>query len=161
MSARRTPSSQPDGARRRALRTYVLLMRASEAVTRRAHAHLAAEGLSLSQFAVLEGLLHLGPNPQRVLAERILRSPSNLTTVVDHLEERGLVERRSSKEDRRVRLLHLTRSGRALIGRIFPPHAAGLRRELSALAGREQAELARLCRKLESGEQDTQPRPQP
>jgi len=43
------------------LRTYVKLMRAAESITARIHKHLASVGLTLSQFAVLEALYHLGP----------------------------------------------------------------------------------------------------
>ena len=45
----------------RALDAYIKLMRAAESVTDRTSRHLAAAGLTISQFGVLEALLHLGP----------------------------------------------------------------------------------------------------
>lgn len=45
----------------RALSLYVKLVRASESVSARIHAHLSEAGLTVSQFGVLEALLHLGP----------------------------------------------------------------------------------------------------
>lgn len=138
----------------RALSAYVALMRAAEAVTRRTHGHLAQEDLTLSQFGVLEALFHLGPQRQRALGEKILKSPGNMTTVVDNLERRALVERRSMDGDRRVKAVHLTKSGRALVKRIFPSHAAGLARDISCLSVAEQRQLAQICRKLRDGKQE-------
>jgi MarR family 2-MHQ and catechol resistance regulon transcriptional repressor len=135
-------------ARRRALRTYVTLMRAADAVTRRTHGHLADDDLTTGQFAVLEALLHLGPQPQHVIGRKVLSSPGNLTTVLDNLERRELVERRPDAEDRRRKRVVLTRSGRRLIQRVFRRHTDGICADLARLDAREQSELARLCKKL-------------
>ncbi|WP_045233465.1 MarR family transcriptional regulator, partial [Deinococcus pimensis] len=67
---------------RRALDAYIKLWRASHAVEGRANRHLAAHGLSLSQFSVLEALHFLGPLSQRALAAKVLRSHGNLTVVI-------------------------------------------------------------------------------
>ncbi len=133
---------------RRALATYVALMRAADAVTRRAHAHLASAGLTLSQFGVLEAIAQLGPLGQRELGRKVLRSPNNMTTVIDNLEKRGLVERHADERDRRIKRVHLTDEGRALIEALFPRHAAGLTKELAALSPTEQDQLRALARRL-------------
>jgi DNA-binding MarR family transcriptional regulator len=52
--------------------------------------------------------------PMRALAKLIHQDPSNLTGVVDRLEERGLIERRGSTDDRRVKGLLITAAGLAL-----------------------------------------------
>ena len=44
--------------------------------------------------------------------------PSNVTGIVDGLEQKGLVERRPSERDRRVKLIDLTAEGRRLRGRL-------------------------------------------
>lgn len=49
--------------------------------------------------------------PMRVLGESIYCDASYTTDLVDRLEQRGLVERRSSTEDRRVKLIALTPEG--------------------------------------------------
>ena len=46
-------------------------------------------GLTESQIGVLEALAHLGPLTQGELCRKILRSGSNVTTVVDNLERDG------------------------------------------------------------------------
>jgi len=132
----------------RALRTYVKLMRAAESVTSRTHRHLSETGLTISQFAVLEALYQLGPQSQRDIGQKILRSSGNITMVIDNLEKNGLVRRKRNEADRRVFIVHLTDKGYNLINKIFPPHAAVIAKDLGVLTAAEQDALGRLCKKL-------------
>jgi MarR family 2-MHQ and catechol resistance regulon transcriptional repressor len=132
----------------RALDTYIKLMRAAEAVSRRLSPLLAEAGLTESQFGTLEALYHLGPLHQRELGRKLLRSSGNITMVVDNLERRRLVRRERGVEDRRFITVHLTDAGRRLIARVFPRHAVNIVRELEILTPAEQDDLGRLCRKL-------------
>lgn len=133
---------------KKALDTYVKLMRATETITTQAHQHLIQHNLSTSQFGVLEALYHLGPMCQKDLGNKILKSSGNITTVVDNLEKRGLVRRQRQGNDRRYISVDLTAQGREVISAIFPAHAAGIRKALSVLTPGEQEELGRVCRKL-------------
>ncbi|HEU4563296.1 MAG TPA: MarR family winged helix-turn-helix transcriptional regulator [Gemmatimonadaceae bacterium] len=134
---------------RRALDAFIKLQRAASTVGARLYAPLAREhGLTESQLGVLEAILHLGPLSQGQLCEKLLRSGSNLTTVVDNLERAGLVRRERAAEDRRVQIVDLTATGRELIGRVFPRHVQNVAELMAALTGEEQEQLARLCRKL-------------
>ena len=132
----------------RALRTYVKLMRAAESVTARIHRHLSSTGLTISQFAVLEALYQLGPQSQRDIGQKILRSSGNITMVIDNLEKNGLVRRKRNEADRRFFIVHLTDKGYNLINKIFPPHAAVIAKDLGVLTAAEQDALGRLCKKL-------------
>ena len=87
-----------------------------------------------------------GPVARGVLARRLHCDPSNVTFLVDRLEQRGLVARFDDPADRRVKAIGLTRTGaatrRRLISAIdtapaFAPLTAGQRRRL--------AELLSLC----------------
>ena len=51
----------------------------------------------------------------RALAEKLKADPPYVTLIVDDLEERGLVERRPHPDDRRAKLVSLTRAGRAAV----------------------------------------------
>lgn len=76
----------------------------------------------------------IGANPglrQSRLAEAMGVDRSTIVAVIDDLEERGLVERLRSPEDRRSHALHLTRDGRAAL------------RRMEALVRRHEAEIAR------------------
>src|SRR5205807_2347513 len=90
-------------------------------------------GLGTTEFGVLEVLYHKGELPVCEVQRRILVESSSTTYVVDKLCDRGLVRRRPSAADRRVTLLALTPPGRRLIARIFPAHAAAMRRAVAAL----------------------------
>ena len=137
----------------RALDAYIKLVRASESIVGRLGRSLRVEDeLTLSQFGVLEALLHLGSMCQRELGVKILKSSGNVTMVVDNLEKRGLIARRRSTEDRRVMEVDLTAKGRALIKDLFPRHAAEITAEMGRLTAAEQKQLGALCRKLGSGD---------
>ena len=130
------------------LSSYIKLVRAADSVVARSHRHLAEPNLSFSQFAVIEALYHLGPMCQRELAAKILKSPRNITMVVDNLEKRELVRRERNSGDRRMLDVHLTDEGRSLFEEIFPRHIEALNQELGILGSDELKELSRLCRIL-------------
>ncbi|MCC7138843.1 MAG: MarR family transcriptional regulator [Planctomycetes bacterium] len=134
-----------------ALDVFVKLVRATEAVSDRVHGHLRADRLTVSQFGVLEALLHLGPMCQKELGSKLLRSGGNVTMVVDNLEKRGLVRRERRPENRKFVTVHLTEEGRALVRRVFPRHVEAVVRELSILSAAEQETLGRLLRTLGRG----------
>jgi DNA-binding MarR family transcriptional regulator len=94
----------------------------------RAGAALAELGLGFAQAHALRMLDPEDPIPMSVLAERLFCDASNVTGLVDRLEARGLVERRSHDHDRRVKALTLTPSGVALRDQVLtvmsePPEA--------------------------------------
>ncbi|MHB8765177.1 MAG: MarR family winged helix-turn-helix transcriptional regulator [Deferrisomatales bacterium] len=133
------------------LGAYIKLMRAAESVTARAHRHLAKAKLSFGQFAVLEVLYHLGTLCQKDIAAKVLKSPRNITMIVDNLEVRGLVRRERDASDRRFLYIHLTDEGRALFEKLLPRHVEHLRDEFEILSDDELAELGRLCRVVGKG----------
>ncbi|HSN56309.1 MAG TPA: MarR family transcriptional regulator [Candidatus Sulfomarinibacteraceae bacterium] len=143
---------QGSAAEKRALDAYIKLRRAVNAVSLREGEVMRAAGLTESQFGALEALLHLGPLCQHELAGKVLKSAGNMTTVVDNLERRGLVERRRDGEDRRVVTVHLTASGRDLVRAVFPRVVEVLVDAFSTLSATEQQQLAALCRRLGTAE---------
>ncbi len=108
-------------------------------------------GITETQFAVLEVLHHLGPLSQGQICHKILRSGSNVTTVVDNLERDGLVRRDRDEADRRVQIVTMTPKGREVIVDAFPAHVARVTAMMSVLSPVEQKELSRLCLKLGKG----------
>lgn len=132
----------------RALKLYVVLARAGNAVNRHVEAEITGHGLTVTEFAILEALYHRGPLLLGDVQRKILLSSGGVTYTVDRLEEKGLVERRECESDRRARYAALTSRGEALIARIFPSHAERIAESLSVLSAREQEELTALLRKL-------------
>jgi len=123
-------------------------MRAANAARAHASRNLGDSGLTLTQFAVLEALYHLGAMSLSEIAAKVLTTGGNLTMVAGNLERDELVERQRSPSDARVQVLHLSPKGKALMRRIFPLHAAAIAEFMSLLAGAEQEALGELCRKL-------------
>ena len=107
-----------------------------------------SKALGLS-FARVRALRRLAPEPltMRALAEKLKADPPYVTLIVDDLEERGLVERRPHPEDRRAKLVSLTRAGRATVTKaekvLDTPPAA-----LTALPADDLAALVRILDRL-------------
>ncbi len=131
-----------------AAHAYLVLWRANRAVEARALQSISALGLGATDFGVLEALLHKGPLPVNALGRKVLLTSGSITSAVDRLEQRGLVERHDDADDRRVRLVVLTPGGRSLIEEAFASHAADLERVMSVLTPAERTTLVRLLRKL-------------
>jgi len=109
---------------------------------------LAAElELSPAQCHLLNLLEPDSPMPMGQLAGALACDASNVTGLVDRLESRGLIERRPSDGDRRVKVLSLTPLGArlrsALLARMTAPPA-----NLAKMSPREQQALVRLLRRL-------------
>jgi MarR family 2-MHQ and catechol resistance regulon transcriptional repressor len=132
-----------------ALDAYIKLMRAAESVSARAHTPLG--DLTLTQFGVLEALLHRGPLCAGEIAAKLLKSAGNLTLVLSNLERDGLVARQRDRADARRSIVSLTPAGRRRIGALFPRIAAAIAREFAHLSPAEQAILGELCKKLGKG----------
>ena len=101
--------------------------------------------LSMSQGKVIRELAH--PQSQRELARRLHYDPSNITSLADSLEARGLLERRADASDRRFRLLALTPEGERLRSRL-EDRLAQPPAFLSRLTHAEQVKLLELLGKL-------------
>jgi MarR family transcriptional regulator, 2-MHQ and catechol-resistance regulon repressor len=136
------------GGETAALKLFVVLSRAHAAVAAHTRANIARHGLTLAEFAALEALYHKGPMLLNEIQRRILVSSGGITYLVDRLAERGLVERRACREDRRASYAALTAAGESFIAGIFPAHAAVIERALGGLAPAEQQQAIRLLRAL-------------
>lgn len=129
-----------------ALNTYIKLVRAVESLNQRLYPFLSKNALTESQFAALEALYHLGPLNQRELSSKLLKSPGNITMVIDNLEKRNFVKRERGELDRRHYILHLTSGGKEFIKKIFPEHLNSIVKEISVLSEDEQCQLQRMCK---------------
>ena len=134
-----------------ALDTFIKLSRASESFDAKLARAATLEDLTITQFAVLEALYHLGSLSQSELGAKLLKSGGNITLVIDNLQRHGYVERRRCDSDRRITYVNLTEEGRDKISRVFPNQVRQITRLMSVLGEEEQRELGRLLRKLGTG----------
>ena len=140
-------------AEMRILDTFIKLTRCTNSVLTRLAERNTVGDLTYSQFAVLEALYHLGSLTQGEVSTKVLKSGSNMTTVIDNLERDGLVRRERDAQDRRVINVHLTEAGSGKVEAIFPGHVAALVEEFSVLSASEQLTLGELCKKLGKGQE--------
>jgi DNA-binding MarR family transcriptional regulator len=85
------------------------------ALTRQLRRHRSDNGLTLSQQQVLGEVSRAGVTTPAELASRMHVRVQSLTEGINHLEARGLVQRRTDVDDRRRQLIETTADGRALL----------------------------------------------
>ena len=127
---------------------WLILWKAFDSLREHAECHIHSLGLGFSDFGVLEVLLHKGPMPVNTLGGKIRLTSGSITALVDRLEKKGLLERRTDPGDRRTRMVHLTPAGHKLISCAFADHEAAMARATSGLTDAERHQAAELLRKL-------------
>jgi MarR family 2-MHQ and catechol resistance regulon transcriptional repressor len=120
---------------------WLVMMKAMQAITRFALANLEETGLGLSDFAVLEALLHKGPLPVNVIGPKVNLTPGSISVAVDRLVAKGLVSRAESSQDRRVRIVALTPRGKSVITPIFRAHVETMEKVFAGLSRHELRQL--------------------
>jgi len=106
------------------------------------------EGLSLSQYQLLESLLGADQLTVGVLAEAAGVAAPTATRMLDCLERDGHVTRRHSESDRRSVLISLTPSGRDAVDAAHERVNAWRRRVFEALEPHEREHAAALLTRL-------------
>jgi MarR family transcriptional regulator, 2-MHQ and catechol-resistance regulon repressor len=116
---------------------WLVMMKAMRALTRYATAGIEETGLGLSDFGVLEILLHGGPLPVNTIGPIVDLTPGSISIAVDRLVAKGLVSRVESAKDRRVRIVALTPRGKDLIVSAFRKHSGQMKKVFSELSQEE------------------------
>ena len=131
-----------------AIHVWLVLNKATQAITKYALAGIQRTGLGDSDFRVLEVLLHKGPLPVNTIGPKVNLTPGSISVAVDRLYAKGLVSRVESAEDRRIRIVALTPSGKRLIVPVFRKHTADIEKVFSELSSNELQQLERLSKKV-------------
>src|SRR3954468_757599 len=127
---------------------WVVMMKAMRALTRYATTGIEETGLGLSDFGVLELLLHDGPLPVNTIGPIVDLTPGSISIAVDRLVGKGLVSRVESAEDRRVRIVALTPPGKSLIDSAFRKHSGQMKRVFGELSPEELRGLEVVLKKV-------------
>ena len=120
---------------------WLVMLKAMRALTRYATAGIEETELGLSDFGVLELLLHDGPLPVNTIGAIVDLTPGSISIAVDRLVGKVLVSRVESAEDRRVRIVALTPRGKDLIVSAFRKHSGQMKRVFSELSPEELRSL--------------------
>jgi DNA-binding MarR family transcriptional regulator len=111
---------------------------------------LFEHGLAKSSFNILMILRHGPPEGMLLhdLGELLLVSRANVTGLIDHLEEKGMVKRVVDLSDRRARFARITRKGEALLDEVAPLHFRRIADRLRNFSAEEKEALVGLLTKL-------------
>ncbi len=125
-------------------RAVLQLLQTADTLWNASRVFFAPWELSPSQFNILN-LLHLHPDglSQSELSRFLIMHRSNLTGLVDRLEQRRLVERQEVTGDRRAYRVVLTKAGDKLVREILPDYYAGAEQVLADMSERRAGELAK------------------
>jgi DNA-binding MarR family transcriptional regulator len=119
-----------------------------------------ATGLTPVQYAALQGVANQPGIDQRSLAGAVGLDTSTIASVIDRLEARGLLARRLSPDDKRLRLIALTEKGESVLAQVLPAMRRAQDRILAPLNQGDRATFMRLLRTLvtENNEHSRAPR---
>ncbi|MBS1823668.1 MAG: MarR family transcriptional regulator [Acidobacteria bacterium] len=127
---------------------WLLLWKASRAVEAHSARSIARFDMGVSDFGVLEALLHKGPLTVKRLGEKVLLTSGSMTAAVDRLIKRGLVTRCDDDKDRRARIINLTEKGKETISEAFTQHRLAMEQAVGNFSQQERVELLPLLRRL-------------
>lgn len=140
------PAPAPDEAA--SLQLILTIGRAFKFVDDYVRPRMQKYGLTMTEFSVLMVLYHGGPTPLGELSERILLTGASTTYTVKKMEKRGLIARKSQREDKRVVMGVITEKGLTLAKKVMPLHAEDLVIAMHHLSVEEKKTVAHLLRKL-------------
>jgi DNA-binding MarR family transcriptional regulator len=109
---------------------------------------LDAHGITMWAYVVLLALDRSSMRTQAALAEAIGADKTRIIRTLDDLQDGGYIERRSDPDDRRVRLLAITESGRAVKDAVQADIQRGEERWLGELDADERRVFLGVLRRL-------------
>src|SRR5712691_5793904 len=127
---------------------WLVMMKAHRALQRLAFRSIESFEVGLSDFGVMEMLLHKGPQPVNEIGRRIGLTSGAITAAVDRLESCALVTREAHPSDRRARVVRLTALGEERAAKVFAGHKTAMDVAASGLSKPERVKLIDLLKKL-------------
>jgi DNA-binding MarR family transcriptional regulator len=109
---------------------------------------LEQNGLSMWGYSVLVALDRSAIRTQAALAEAIGADKTRIIAILDELQDKGLIERVPDPEDRRARLLAITKEGRKVKDATQAAIQRGEERWLSTLSAADRATFLRILQEL-------------
>jgi len=133
------------------LHLWLLLWKAFRSMEAHAHRHINCLGLGLSDFGILEVLLHKGPLNVQELGAKVMLTSGSMTAALNRLEKHGLVARVEDENDRRVRVVQLTKSGEVFIREAFEDHKRAMEVAVGGVTKKDREVLIDLLKQLGLG----------
>jgi len=123
---------------------------ASQALRRRMHHRIHKLGYqcSMEQLSILEVLKFNGAMNMSEIAHALIKENAAITRMVDVMEGRGLVERKSIAGDRRAKAIHITEKGMEVFEKLIPKIVVELEEATSCITKEEYDEAVRIMKKI-------------
>jgi len=129
----------------------IQVMSVANVMVKESHRLFRPHGISEAQFNVLN---ILGPEPaglsQRALSDVLVVDRSNITGLLDRMEQSGWVKRADHPSDRRVYVVTLTAAGRQLWQKVLPEYVAAVGRVTAAVPPADLKRALATLQKLET-----------
>jgi MarR family 2-MHQ and catechol resistance regulon transcriptional repressor len=129
-------------------RIRLVLWKAEKAIERIDLKSIAETGLCVSDFAIMEALLHKGVLGIGQIGEKVLLTSGSMTAAVNRLERNRYVKRIRRAGDARCCDVALTPEGRRIIQAAYSKHERNLEKAAQALTPAERREIVRLLKKI-------------
>lgn len=123
------------------LKIIIALSRANQAILKKIEKSMNKNGLTVSEFGVMELLLHKGKQPVQKIAERILVTSGTITYVINKLIKKGYIKRERCNEDKRIYYVDLTEEGRIFIEKVFKEHEKYLSKLFQEIDNNDKKDL--------------------
>lgn len=107
-------------------------------------------GITPTQFSVLDVLYSKGEMKICHLISKILATSGNMTVVLRNMEKNGWIYRKVDPDDRRASLIGLTTEGEELIKQTLPEHLDAVYHSMSVLTSSEQEQLITILKKFKN-----------
>jgi DNA-binding MarR family transcriptional regulator len=143
-----TRGTSPATTRDPGVLAWMRLARVYTAIDRRTAQFLRQFDLTTAQFDVIAQVGAREGRTQQELAQALLVTKGNVTQLLDRLEERGLIERRTTP-GRRGKAIHLTETGRALNRQVVPAQEALIASLFEPLEPEDRVRLGGLLRRID------------
>ena len=124
------------------------LVRSYQAFENFSAPHIKSMNLTSPQFDVIATLANQAPMTCKTLGEKTLITKGTLTGILDRLEIKGIVERKTNEEDGRSQKIMLTLSGLKIFEHAFPNHMQHLEKAFNQLSLQEMINLTNSLKQL-------------
>ncbi|MGT2949039.1 MarR family winged helix-turn-helix transcriptional regulator [Streptococcus devriesei] len=133
-----------------AVKAMVVFRKAMRTIDAQVAPSYKDNGLTPTQFAVLDVLYAKGEMTISRLISSILATSGNMTVVIKNMERNGWIYRKPDPKDKRAWVVGLTEAGRQLIQKALPEHIALVERSFSVMTKEEQLLLIDLLKKFKN-----------
>jgi MarR family 2-MHQ and catechol resistance regulon transcriptional repressor len=131
-----------------ALKTFFTIGNTSNILIEKANEYIKKTGLSPTQFSIIDVLGHNGSLKISEIYSKILIKSGNKTMILDSLENKGMIKRVYSKNDRREIIIELTSAGQKFFDKNHKGYSEFIEDSVSNLSQSEQKEVVALLTKI-------------